>query len=42
MMGDTAAQEAIENLLEAHPDMTTAIQTVIRNAATTQAGGQTR
>jgi hypothetical protein len=38
MMGDTAAQEAFQALIEAHPDAAAAIQTVIRNAATTQVG----
>jgi len=38
MMGDTAAQKAIQALIEAHPEAAAAIQTVIRNAATTQAG----
>ena len=38
MMGDTAAQKAIQALIKAHPEASAAIQTVIRNAATTQAG----
>jgi hypothetical protein len=42
MMGDTVAQEAIQKLIEAHPETAAAIQTVIRNAATTQAGSASR
>ncbi len=38
LMGDAAAQAAIGDLLEKHPEMTAAIQMVVRNAATTQAG----
>jgi hypothetical protein len=38
MMGDTSAQEILQILLKAHPEMAAAIQTVIRNAATTDVG----
>jgi hypothetical protein len=38
MMGDTDAQKVLQMLLKAHPEMTAAVQMVIRNAATTQAG----
>jgi hypothetical protein len=35
---DTSAQEILQILLKAHPEMAAAIQTVIRNAATTDVG----
>jgi hypothetical protein len=38
MMGDTAVQKAIQALKKARPQAAVAIQTAIRNAATTQAG----
>lgn len=38
MMGDTAAQKAIQALLAAHPESAVAVQTVLRNAATTSVG----
>jgi len=38
LMGDTAAQQALTDLLENHPDMTDAVGTVVRTMAAQQAG----
>lgn len=38
MMGDAQAQKAIQSLIAAHPEAASAVQMLIRNAATTQAG----
>jgi hypothetical protein len=38
LMGDTAAQKAIAQLLQDHPESAAAIQTLIRSASTTQTG----
>jgi hypothetical protein len=35
MMGDLAAQKAIQALVEAHPEVADAVQMIARNAATT-------
>jgi hypothetical protein len=38
MIGDTAAQQAIQKLIEAYPEIVAAVKTVVRNAAATRVG----